>query len=127
MGDHTHTRIRTGYGSYTVEELKTSTPRQLSRTASAQVRDYINNRDRPTKLCTLADLRPTNPRLRHTWQEQPSAMEHPAPPGLDTDPANTEILYHRPAGNHDSPRSSRASARLHDKQIDSNRHTGRVG
>ena len=66
--EHTDTRVRTAYGSYTKEELQVATPRQLSRTPSTQVRDYLNNRDKPDPPWTTSDLKPVNPRLQHLWQ-----------------------------------------------------------
>ena len=74
---HTHTRVRTAYGSYTNEELQAATPRKLSRTPSTQVRDYVNNRDKPDPPWTTNDLRPANPRLYDTWQpRQPDTTLH---------------------------------------------------
>ena len=73
---HVHTRVRTAYGSYTVEELRTATPRQLSRRPSTQVRDYLNARDKPIKAWALTDLRPKNRRLRHTWQAERKIPEN---------------------------------------------------
>ena len=72
---HTHTRVRTEYGSYTVQEMAEATPKQLSRLPSKQVRDYLNEKGGPGFNYELKDLRPDNPRLRGTWQTQSEAIE----------------------------------------------------
>ena len=89
---HTHTRVRTAYGTYTAEELRTATPKQLSRKASAQVRDCLNERNKPSKPWKLEDLRPSHPKLQRPshpgWdltQDRPESEGHNSIVGSHTE------------------------------------------
>ena len=102
---HTHTRVRTEYGSYTVEELASATPKQLSRMPSKQVRDYLNEAGGPNFRYELKDLRPNNPRLQCTWQTD-EALPEPE----NNLPAFETIVIGTEAGTSAGPEIARPSA-----------------